>query len=209
MTYGYIYEVVNTANGKVYIGQTVNDIQVRFKQHVKDAERGCKFKLHNAIRKYGSEAFTIELLTTADNQDELNRLEQTYIDGLGGMTSRGYNLRSGGSNGKHSEESKRKMSEIAKGKVKSPDHVEKIAAAKRGQSSWNKGKTFSDESKAKMSASMKGRVSYRKRPVIDSDGVIYCSVTSAAGFLGLTQTTVHKLIRTKTKSRKGISLQYY
>lgn len=81
----------------------------------------------------------------------------------------------GFSGGRHTEESKRKIAEANKnkdygpefgakvsagliGRKLSPEHVEKIAAKKRGQPSWNKGKQMDDEFKKKISEAGKGRV---------------------------------------------------
>ena len=61
---------------------------------------------------------------------------------------------------KHSEESKRKMSESKKGKKRAPfteEHKARISAARKGQPSNRTGIPHTAETKAKMSASAKGR----------------------------------------------------
>ena len=87
-----IYKVTNKINNKVYIGQSINPIEERWQRHCNDA-------LHNildthfarAIRKYGPESFTIELLDdTATSQDELTLKEHNYIQKFDSIKN-GYN----------------------------------------------------------------------------------------------------------------------
>lgn len=57
-----VYKITNKTNNKVYIGITSKGLSARWKEHLYNAEHGCPFKLHNAIRKYGKENFSIELI---------------------------------------------------------------------------------------------------------------------------------------------------
>jgi len=59
-----IYIVVNTVNGKVYVGKTKDKLRIRWQQHVALARRGSKFPFHCAIRKYGPEVFQLHLLSS-------------------------------------------------------------------------------------------------------------------------------------------------
>lgn len=52
----------------------------------------------------------------------------------------------------------KKVSIALTGKKLSPEHVEKIAAKKRGSTPWNKGKTMDEEFGKKVSEAQKGRV---------------------------------------------------
>lgn len=61
---GNIYKITNDINGKVYIGQTVQSVEKRFKQHM--FKNSCP-KLANAIKKYGKSHFTIETLETIES----------------------------------------------------------------------------------------------------------------------------------------------
>lgn len=76
----YIYKITNLVNGKVYVGQSIRDIKQRFTRHINDS-LNCKLDTHfaRAIRKYGKENFIIELIDTAETQDELNQKERYWI----------------------------------------------------------------------------------------------------------------------------------
>lgn len=91
----YIYKITNKLNGKSYIGQTRKTVEERFNQHVRDAVNGHGFYVQNAIRKYGVENFMVEVLDTAKDEGELNRLEEYYIRKFN-TVELGYNLSYGG-----------------------------------------------------------------------------------------------------------------
>ena len=63
-------------NRKQYVGVTTKDINERCVEHSK-VKRGYKFP--RAIRKYGKDNFTIELLDTTDSKKMANKLEEFYI----------------------------------------------------------------------------------------------------------------------------------
>jgi hypothetical protein len=50
MEYGIIY-LLSFPNGK-YIGQTIQGIKIRFKEHLRDTKKGSTLPVHNALRKY-------------------------------------------------------------------------------------------------------------------------------------------------------------
>lgn len=93
---GFIYVVTNEVNGKEYVGQTRSSLSHRWSQHVLKARKG-RSALQCAIRKYGAEAFRIELLEVIrGSRDELLRAEIDYIARRDSMAPRGYNLMPGG-----------------------------------------------------------------------------------------------------------------
>jgi group I intron endonuclease len=65
-----IYKATCLANGKVYIGQTRNTLQHRWKQHLNEAEYSPKKRRFiQAIRLHGAEKFIIESLGEVTDQD--------------------------------------------------------------------------------------------------------------------------------------------
>ena len=76
----YIYKITNRINGKVYIGQSIRPVKRRFQRHINDAVNNIiDTHFARAIRKYGPENFWVEVIDTAESQDELNAKEQEWI----------------------------------------------------------------------------------------------------------------------------------
>jgi len=152
----YIYCITNLVNNKKYVGQTINDPEDRWKQHVNYSRRS-KFAIHNAFTKYGIDSFNFEVIDeSANNIDELNDLEEFYISFYDTFYGHGYNMTSGGDNALHTEETKKKISEGNKSKKLSEEAKKKIGDANRGNTYWV-GKSHSEESKQKMSITRKDR----------------------------------------------------
>jgi group I intron endonuclease len=103
-----VYLLTNTLNGKQYVGQTQQRLTVRWRQHRKDRLRRNTL-LANALRKYGSAAFTIRALSQTLNQTALTSLEQFWIRELKTLAPAGYNLTEGGEGGRRTAETRAKM----------------------------------------------------------------------------------------------------
>lgn len=82
---GFIYKITNNVNNHFYIGQTRQTIEKRFADHTKESslERYGKYGLYKAMRKYGVENFSIELLEkyTCETEKELMDIlnEREYL----------------------------------------------------------------------------------------------------------------------------------
>jgi group I intron endonuclease len=108
---GEIY-CITSPSGKKYIGQCVKQLSngknwgytQRWKEHIRDSNSRnyCRL-LNNAIIKYGSENFTVEIIKEC-NISELNYYEQYYINSYNTLSPNGYNLTTGGSVCRQSEE---------------------------------------------------------------------------------------------------------
>ena len=95
--YGTIYIIRNNINNKVYVGQTTQPVEIRFKQHLKLLKTNSKQYIHRAIKKHGKENFYYEVLSEGiDELSELNRLEEIYISQHNSLAPNGYNLCPGG-----------------------------------------------------------------------------------------------------------------
>ena len=116
-----IYKATNIINNKIYIGQTVQALEKRRKAH----ERAHRYKnskdmiFAKAIKKYGKENFTWEIIDTASSLDELNQKEEYWISKLNSLAENGcgYNDKRGGNNHKHSERTKSKISKSQTGEL--------------------------------------------------------------------------------------------
>lgn len=137
--YGIVYLIRNDVNGKVYIGQTVQKLKIRWNQHASKARKGLFRPLPSSMRKHGEGKFTIVEVCKAYSKDELDSLETRAI-WMNDSTNRefGYNLDMGGNTvGKMSESTKAKIGAANKisllGKKQSPELIERRAAAIRGR----------------------------------------------------------------------------
>jgi len=136
---GYVYLLTNKTNGKRYVGQTTQQVERRWSQHICDAKRhGKKYPLHRAINKYGKDGFEISVLAKACSIDGLNILERFFIGRLRTIVPFGYNLLSGGRNGgKLPETTRKKISIACTGKPGVP-HTEEFKERLRERSLGNK-----------------------------------------------------------------------
>lgn len=107
---GHIYKILNTTTKMAYVGQAQSHrknrgkyklfgYEGRFRDHISEAicntkKKQCRY-LNNAIRSYGKEAFTVELLKTC-SLGELDTWEQFYIKQQNTYYPNGYNLTEGG-----------------------------------------------------------------------------------------------------------------
>lgn len=82
-----VYLVTNRINGKQYIGKTKQDIQTRLQQH-----KWCNHDtlLHLAIKEYGIDNFSIELLETVEDNIALDK-EKEYTIMYNTLSPNGYN----------------------------------------------------------------------------------------------------------------------
>lgn len=124
-----IYLVHNKINHKNYVGQTIHSLKFRKRYYKYDQNL-----LSKALRKYGHNNFEWTVLKECNKIEELNFWEKFYIKLLSTTNVElGYNIREGGSNSPLSEQTKKKLSIINKGKI-IPDEVkEKISKALKGR----------------------------------------------------------------------------
>jgi group I intron endonuclease len=145
----YIYKFTHIENGKCYIGQTIQDPNQRRLEHIADSRYTAKtYHFHNALRKYGIDAFTFDVIDSATSLDDLNKLEEKYVL-LFDSINNGYNIRNPGDNKTHNPASIERMRES-----------QRNAHARRktlGTDTWTrkdggpmKGKTQSTNTKEKM-----------------------------------------------------------
>jgi group I intron endonuclease len=171
---GRIYLIVNSVNGKGYIGQTEKTVARRWIQHKSYAKLGVNLALHRAMLKYGVEKFTIIEIATCDVLF-LDDLESHFIKFFNthAHNGYGYNLTDGGQGPRGcvvSEETKRKLSLALIGNTRSLGRVHSIETRNKMSESHKKnphahwkGKRLSAETRAKMSASRMGNQN-RLRP---------------------------------------------
>lgn len=151
-----IYKITNKVNGKIYIGRTKKPIEKRLKEHCWGAMRREQENnyFRRAIRKYGKENFSVELLEQCSFEVSHER-EIHYIRQFNSLCDEiGYNTTwvSAGSNGDiqlatrlklgdaskkywsnmTSEERSNVLSKRMTGIRRSDEHKKKISLEKRG-----------------------------------------------------------------------------
>lgn len=98
--FGFVYKLTCTTNGKGYVGLSLVAFKKRMQGHKSKAlsgklELGCR-ALNSAIRKYGWDAFTKEIIADKVPKAELGQVEKAMITVHGTLAPRGYNLSTGG-----------------------------------------------------------------------------------------------------------------
>jgi len=88
---GIIYKATNIVNGKVYIGQTTQGLDVRSKRHIRESKHTSRIIFQRALRKYGSDNFKWEVLEHCIDSVELDEMEFHYIMQYDSFNS-GYNM---------------------------------------------------------------------------------------------------------------------
>lgn len=183
-----VYKITNKTNNKVYIGITSKGLSARWKEHLYNAEHGCPFKLHNAIRKYGKENFSIELIDFCNSWEELEEKEKYYISEYKSLQDEfGYNMTEGGDGtiGRYvTMETRDKIRQKAIGREVSEETRMKLSEAgkvrtENREAYWNSGKIGDN----------------RRKPILQytKEGIFireFEGVNIAAKELGLSPTTI-------------------
>ena len=210
---GYIYTITNKTDNKTYVGQTVRELDTRWKDHLKKGSN-CRY-LKSAINKYGVENFVFKLVCiTFDNQ--LDDMEIQYIQKYNCLAPNGYNLRLGGNGGRIHAETKQKISESLKlkyingsplRKPHSEIHKKNISEGLKRNGLKRNSLGLSQETINKIS------LSRRKNKIIqfDIEGNRLNSFNTckeAAEYIGTTRANINHSCSGKRKTAKGFVWKY-
>lgn len=114
---------LTSPSGKHYIGQTTRSRDVRWNEHVYEADRGVHdYPLHRALRKHAPYLWTVRTVWECDSLDMLNIMEEHFVAVMGD-----YNGKTGGANGLHTPESRAKISASARGNTRRTGHANSAA----------------------------------------------------------------------------------
>jgi group I intron endonuclease len=177
-----IYKITSPS-GRIYIGQSW-DIKSRLASY-RAGRTHKQPKLHASFQKYGPSAHEYEVMMECEGvvtQADLDFYEVALIGFYRRHGARLMNVRDGGSRGKHSVESKRKMSVSLKGKS-------------TGRAPWNKGRTgvYSDETIRRIK---EGRARQPKLVYTDS---MRAGMAIAARRRGITQEVRKRMVEVKLR----------
>jgi group I intron endonuclease len=205
-----IYLITNNATGKKYVGMTTRGYILRFEEHLRQA-RSDRYKigLHGAIKKYGPNSFSVDLIDTASSMLELEEKEIFFIEKFNTITPNGYNLKSGGFEGYYSDVVLQVMSKKATGRVVSEETRKKISKLHKGRprtkrqidairnrsigNNYCLGRKLTEEHKKKISDGNTGKVKTEKEKQLlsemnsgnnhpQSDKAIYTFYNNEYGF---------------------------
>lgn len=177
-----IYCHIHIASGRRYVGLTKLTMMKRWNQHLANAKakrgKGCRH-FWNAIRKYGKDAFSHEILEVCHSLEVANLAEESWIEFFSSRDPLfGFNIKKGGSHVPHPDKKNpwddpefrvrnAEGLERAKAALLDPENRKKAAAARVGVpltlerreqiSLRQKGKKRNPESIAKTSATLTGR----------------------------------------------------
>lgn len=169
-----IYTIKNLINDKKYIGSAINlASRLRVHKHLLNQNKHKNKHLQNAWNKYGKSCFIFEIVELVDDKNELLNIEQKYINfNESFKREKGYNLNKKAESNlgvkfgkqskehikkrleakkdfKHSEETKKLMSESAKKRgitgccIKGRKKPKRTAIHNLNQSLARKGKSWS------------------------------------------------------------------
>ncbi len=190
---GVIYLIWNLVNGKRYVGQTTQPLNVRMAQHL----RG-DIVVDKAIQKYGIENFRYGVIKTCYSKEELDYWERYYIAVLKSKAPCGYNMTDGGEGTigyKFTPAQCANVSAARKGKKLSPEHRANIGAKVRGENNGFFGKHHTDESRAIMAEIHRIEMPYKNLlNELNKRKMLY---TDLVGLLGIAISTLSQKIHGK------------
>lgn len=144
-----VYKITNKITGKCYIGITEKSLEDRWYGHLTKLKNGDQRHLYSSMRKYGIEAFTIEILDETGNYEELLKKERYYVS-LYDSFNNGYNMTNGGDDNPMNIKS---VKDSHDAKMRSKEVRNKISMAMKG---YREKKPFSKEHRDKISEAMIG-----------------------------------------------------
>lgn len=140
-----IYLITNKINGKKYVGLTARTLEERWLEHVASRNKARRWRVHDAIRKYGPDNFEMVIIEECSPEVAIDR-EAHWIAHHNSFRF-GYNLNPGGRGVlAHTEETKAKLSRAAK-RLWEQGRLRQTAAFK--------GKKHSSKTKLAISTSLK------------------------------------------------------
>ena len=157
-----IYRITNLINNKVYIGQTVRNYKIRFREHRIKAKKFIDKgqEIHKSIKKFGIENFIFEPICSCFDLSELNDRETFFIlKHRSNEPNFGYNGDTGGNNKIPNEVTRKKVSD---------NHIDVS-----GKNNPMFGNCWSKEWKEEQSKLKKGKPSGRKGEVSPFKGKTY------------------------------------
>lgn len=200
-----VYKITNKVTNKVYIGITNQGSGARYRHHWYESRIGEPSPIHRSMAKYGEENFTLEIIDFADTYDELKEKEKYWIKQYNSIDRTiGYNLTEGGDGTfgrNHSEETKEKIRQKALGRKLSDETKKKMSDIRRGKCSDKQ-----KEHLSKLQDQCKRKVyQYDKNGEFVAE---YDSIIEAANANGLNKDTIRRQLKNPPKNLKDHRIKF-
>ena len=197
-------------NGKVYIGITSQKPYIRWKY----GKGYTTTIMKNAIKKYGWGNISHEILFENLNKEQAEQKEIDLIKLFrSNKFEYGYNLASGGAVNqgyKHGEEFRAKIRERQKGKPSKKKGSHLTDEQKKHLSEINKGKRLSQETKDKMSKARKNGNVWNSKAVINVEtNEVFKSQKMAGEKYNINYKNINLVVKGKRKTAGGYHWEYY
>ncbi len=230
-----VYKITNGLNGKFYIGITANPTK-RWWEH-RNQTRQTHTKLYNAFKKYGTDAFTFEVMCWCASREDARDLENLVVD-VSEATIKGYNMCPGGGGGVAGPDNplygktlpeavRAKMSAAAKNRAPNPvplararESLQQLVQDKNWLSARNskigeanRGRSVSEEWRANLRAGwVKRKIKHAPSgciPVVCVEtGEVFPSASAAARHYGLCVDSVCRFLRGKGPKTSRLGLSF-
>jgi group I intron endonuclease len=212
-SYGIIYKITNKINGKVYIGQTAGkNPNRRIKTHYR---KSTSIDLvYKAFLKYGESNLETEIICSTNSLENLNFLEQYFINYYNSIVPNGYNIKHGGEQGgKCSDYLKEKISKLAKERYQkygSPmkgikftkEHCDNLSKVRKG---------FDSEARKKAREKTHTLLSYKVKAINISTGeeLIFKSLEQCAKALNLQASNISRVLNKKQNRTQHKGFKFF
>lgn len=141
-----IYCITNILNNKQYIGYTSYNGDYRYTLHISASlgttkPKDSKQHIHNAISKHGISNFKFDIIYQTYDDEHCMQMETHFIkeyNTFGGTN--GYNHTMGGEDRRRSEATRKKHSQMMKGRKQTPEHCKNKGIALSGKNNGMFGK---------------------------------------------------------------------
>lgn len=151
-----IYRHVNLTTNKCYIGLTSKTLKSRWNKHLEAVRNGSEYHFHRAIRKYGENDWSSEVLEIVEEQSSALKTEKHWIFKFQSNNHEfGYNSTTGGEGPIPNDEVRRKLSISQKKRYENPEERLKISRAAKFR------KPVSEETRKKLSECKSGAKNHR------------------------------------------------
>lgn len=200
----FIYKITNKINGKVYIGQTIRSISVRFCKHCNNSKNTV---ISSAIKKYGRDNFTVEEIDGANSQSELNYKEWLWIQKSNSLVPNGYNVvEKSITCGPLPQTVKDKLSKINKGRKHSLRSRQNMSQGSIGQKGGMLGKRHDKKSNIKNAISNGAKLFIVK----NNNDIVWSGIilSECAKELNLSIGNISECLHGNRKTHKGYVFTY-